>query len=56
MRHIMFCGECKEYTMKEEHCGKKTLTKKPPKYSPDDKYARYRREAKEQGLKEKGLI
>jgi len=27
-------------------CGKKTSEKKPPKYSPDDKYGKYRREAK----------
>ena len=56
MKHISLCLECREYTMKEEHCGKKTSSVKPPKYSPEDKYAKYRRKAKEEGLKEKGLI
>jgi H/ACA ribonucleoprotein complex subunit 3 len=56
MKHIMFCTECEKYTMKEEHCGKKTVTTKPAKYSPDDKYARYRRKAKEEEFKAKGLI
>ena len=27
-------------------CGLKTITPKPPKYSPEDKYAKYRRMAK----------
>lgn len=55
MKHIMFCGVCGKYTMKEEHCGKRTIVPRPPKYSPDDKYADYRRKAKEGMLKEKGL-
>jgi len=34
--------------MKEKCCNVKTLTPKPPKYSPADKYAKYRRMAKEE--------
>jgi len=37
-------------------CGAKTVPPKPAKYSPEDKYADYRRRAKEKGLKEKGLL
>lgn len=46
MKHIMKCPVCGTYTMKEEHCGQKTLNPKPPKYSPEDKYGGYRRKAK----------
>jgi len=34
------------YTMKEECHGAKTKTAHPPKFSVDDKYAKYRRMAK----------
>ncbi|PIN86166.1 ribosome biogenesis protein [Candidatus Woesearchaeota archaeon CG10_big_fil_rev_8_21_14_0_10_44_13] len=46
MKHIMRCPVCGVYTMKEEHCGQKTVNPKPPKYSPEDKYGGYRRKAK----------
>jgi len=46
MKHINRCQKCNVYTMQEEHCGQKTLNPKPPKYSPEDKYADYRRKAK----------
>ncbi len=51
-RHILKCVVCGSYTMKEIHCGKKTISPKPMKYSPEDKYGKYRRQVK----KEKGLI
>lgn len=51
MKRILKCSECGAFTMKQEHCGKKTLSPKPAKYSPEDKYGKYRRIAK----KEKGL-
>ncbi len=40
------CQRCDSYTMKEEHCGTRTISPKPPKYSPLDKYGKYRRIAK----------
>ncbi len=46
MKHIMKCSACDAYTMEEKHCGKKTLNTGPAKYSPEDKYAEYRRKAK----------
>ncbi|MFH1780181.1 MAG: nucleolar RNA-binding Nop10p family protein [Candidatus Micrarchaeota archaeon] len=46
MQLIKKCVECGEFTLKETHCSKKTLTVHPPKYSFHDKYAYYRRKAK----------
>jgi H/ACA ribonucleoprotein complex subunit 3 len=44
--------------MKEKcpKCGIETKNPKPLKYDPADPYGKYRRKAKEGGLKEKGLI
>ncbi len=57
MRHIFKCGECSAYTLKEEcKCGGKAVTTKPPKYSPEDKYASYRRKAKKDLLEKEGLL
>ncbi len=43
--------------MKELHdCGSKAVPVRPPKYSPEDKYGKYRREAKKDQLKQKGLL
>lgn len=57
MRHIFQCGKCGVYTMKEDcGCGGKALNPKPPKYSPDDRFADYRRKAKRGMLVEAGLL
>lgn len=57
MRHIFKCKSCQGYTMDEEcGCGGKAVTTKPPKYSPEDKYAGYRRKAKKEQLKKEGLL
>jgi H/ACA ribonucleoprotein complex subunit 3 len=44
--------------MKEEcpGCGGQTIIPRPPKYSPDDRYSKYRRMAKEDRLRKEGLI
>jgi H/ACA ribonucleoprotein complex subunit 3 len=54
----MFCGSCKAYTLKENcpKCGQKTILPKPPKYSPQDKYGKYRRICLEEERKNKGLL
>jgi H/ACA ribonucleoprotein complex subunit 3 len=38
------CPDCKRYTLREQcpKCDSKTVTAHPAKFSPDDKYARYR--------------
>ena len=58
MKHILKCSKCGEFTMNEKcpKCGADALNPKPAKYSPDDKMAKYRREAKKNGLKKEGLI
>lgn len=45
MRSLMLkCSECGTYTISEKcpKCGGGTVTVHPARYSPDDKYARYR--------------
>jgi H/ACA ribonucleoprotein complex subunit 3 len=40
------CLKCKRYTLKEicPICGEKTVYPHPPRYSPQDRYGRFRRE------------
>jgi len=45
-KEILRCQVCKQYTLKITHCSKKTLSTKPAKYSPEDKYGAYRRKYK----------
>jgi H/ACA ribonucleoprotein complex subunit 3 len=58
MKHILMCSSCKSYTIKElcPKCGGKTGPSQPPKYSPEDKYAKYRREAKLEERRKEGLL
>jgi H/ACA ribonucleoprotein complex subunit 3 len=57
MKHILKCNTCGRYTLSQEcDCGGKAVEPKPPKYSPDDKYAEYRRKAKQKQWKEKGPL
>jgi len=46
---ILKCPKCNEYTLKEicKKCKVRTIEAKPPKYSPPDKYGKYRRMMKE---------
>lgn len=52
MNRIMLCKKCRIYTLKGycPNCNEKTISPKPARFSPEDKYAKYRIEAK----KEKG--
>ena len=46
---ILYCKKCKKYTLKDTcSCGKKTISTKPAKFSPEDKYGYWRRIAKKQ--------
>ena len=58
MKHLFKCSKCGQYTMKEicPVCGAKALNPKPAKYGPEDKMAKYRRDAKQEELKKKGLL
>lgn len=56
MKHILKCPECKKYTMREQcECGEKTITTKPARYS-QQKFAKYRQEARKEDLKKRGLL
>ena len=58
MKQIRKCPKCGIYTMKEicPACGSKTELAKPAKFSPEDKYASYRRQAMENERINKGLL
>ncbi|MCK5282589.1 MAG: RNA-protein complex protein Nop10 [Nanoarchaeota archaeon] len=58
MKHLLRCNSCRIYTMKDPcpKCGNKSLSPKPPKYSPVDKYAKYRRVGKLEQRKKEGLL
>ncbi|MFH1072888.1 MAG: RNA-protein complex protein Nop10 [Nanoarchaeota archaeon] len=44
---ILKCPSCKSYSLLEAcSCGGKRVSPKPAKYSPEDKYGKYRRMAK----------
>ncbi|MFW9886560.1 MAG: RNA-protein complex protein Nop10 [Candidatus Thorarchaeota archaeon] len=49
MTGLFRCIECKQYTLEEDKCpkcGGSVVSPRPPKYSPQDRYGKYRREAK----------
>lgn len=47
-KSIRYCPRCKVYTFKEicKFCNEKTVLNIPPKFSPEDKWGKYRREMK----------
>lgn len=57
MRHILKCSKCSKYTMNENcGCRGKAVSVRAAKFSLEDSYGRYRREAKKEILKKEGLI
>ena len=51
MTSILKCENCKSYGVSDLcDCGSRRVSVKPPKYSPEDKYAKYRREFKEKNV------
>lgn len=57
MKHVLKCKSCSSYTLKSKcKCGGEVLRPIPPKYSPLDKYGKYRREVKVVKYKEGGLL
>lgn len=44
-RVLRYCKKCSEYTMEEKcpRCGEKTVKPEPPRFSPLDKFGKYRR-------------
>jgi H/ACA ribonucleoprotein complex subunit 3 len=46
-KQILFCHACKKFTLKEScSCGSKTISLRPAKFSPEDKWGKYRRIAR----------
>ncbi len=57
MLHILRCQKCSKYVLSNPcECGGEAIENKPPKYSPEDKYADYRRKVKEEQWKKEGMI
>ncbi len=56
--HILFCPACGRFTLSDKcpECRQATVLPHPPKYSPEDAYASYRRKAKRPELEAKGLL
>ncbi|KAA0000658.1 MAG: RNA-protein complex protein Nop10 [Thermoplasmata archaeon] len=50
---MKYCYKCKRYTLHDECpiCGEKTARKEPPRFSPQDKYGKYRRMLKKEETK-----
>ncbi len=47
MSNILKCERCGKYSMERYcSCGGECFSTRPPKYSPDDKYGKYRLEYK----------
>jgi H/ACA ribonucleoprotein complex subunit 3 len=46
LKALLFCRKCRKYTMGRlcPACGAATVSPHPAKYSPQDKYARFRRQ------------
>ncbi len=58
MRKLLFCLSCKRYTLKGSCalCSAATVVQKPPRFSLEDPYGKYRREAKRAQLTAQGLL
>ena len=50
MPNLLYCKKCKTYTLETicNKCKNNTISKKPPRFSPEDHYGKYRRELKKQ--------
>ena len=48
MSNLLYCKNCKKYMLEKicRKCMEKTISKKPPRFSPQDHYGKYRRELK----------
>ncbi len=54
---LYYCQTCEKYTMEQKctTCNKPTSIPRPPKYTPDDKYTKYRAEIKIEQRRLQGL-
>jgi len=57
MKHILKCTTCGRYSLKALcSCGAPNVVPRPAKFSPEDAYGKYRRQAKHDMLKERGFL
>ena len=58
MKLLMKCNKCGSYTLREtcKTCGTKTIRPMPPKFSPQDKYGKYRRRALKEAYDERCAV
>ncbi|MBC7081605.1 MAG: RNA-protein complex protein Nop10 [Thermoplasmatales archaeon] len=54
---MKYCKKCRRYTLKKycTVCNSETQRKEPPRFSPQDKYGKYRRMLKEEKIWQKNL-
>ena len=54
MTSLLYCSSCKIYTLNKkcDKCKNKSVSKYPPRFSPQDNYGKYRRELKKSSKKE----
>ena len=55
MKNLRFCNHCNKYTLETKcnKCKNTTISKNPPRFSPEDRYGKYRRKLKKQNIGEK---
>jgi H/ACA ribonucleoprotein complex subunit 3 len=56
---LRICERCEKYTLKKDtcpYCGGKVRIPHPPKFSPDDKYLKYRMALKRESLTSEGDV
>jgi H/ACA ribonucleoprotein complex subunit 3 len=48
MPHLYYCKNCKDYTLDSicKKCNENTISKYPPRFSPQDRFGEYRRKLK----------
>ena len=57
MKRLLKCAECGNYALRPDcSCGGTAVALGPAKFSPEDAYGRYRRQAKKFILKERGFL
>ncbi|MCD6513216.1 MAG: RNA-protein complex protein Nop10 [Thermoplasmata archaeon] len=49
---MKYCIKCRRYTLKDicPVCGEKAVKREPPRFSPQDRYGKYRRMLKRRSL------
>jgi H/ACA ribonucleoprotein complex subunit 3 len=48
MSYLFYCKNCEKYTLDRncDNCGENTISRNPPRFSPQDRFGEYRRKLK----------